>query len=973
MYVDALHFRKEEMIRVVERVNGQRIYRDYKPDWHFYVDDPSGEYKTIYGNKVRKITPNTFAERNTLIKQYGGRKWESDVNAVFRCLEQEYSSEELPKLHVAFFDIETDFDKERGYSHPDEAFNPITSIAVYLQWLEQMVCFAVPPKTLTWEEARAVAKEVGSEVILFRSEKEMLKAFLDIIEDADVLSGWNSGGYDIPYTINRVIRELGKVETRKLCLWGEAPKPKVFIEGGRETKTYDLIGRVHLDYMELYKKYSYEERHSYSLDNISEQELGEKKVPYEGTLDQLYNNDFKKFLEYNIQDTRLLDKLDKKLQYIDLCSAIAHQNSVLILTALGTVATVDQAALIEAHRRGMVVPNKSDSSVDTRAAGGWVATPKKGLHKWIGSADLNSLYPSVIRALNMSPETIVGQVDLSGTTRAIADYENEKPSNTFSNWWNDKFYPLEMAGYFDDDNAEKIRLKMEGGESYTLTGAELRKVIFESGEPWCISANGTIFRHDMEGVVPSLLTRWYKERKSMQKVLWGYNQVDAENEKAEGFHIPEELFTEDDVDEHVNHASPYDQQQAFKPEKLNKLIEEGSKKRLVDYMNQHKLTVKNGKAVYRDQAEIRDIKSFWDKRQLVKKINLNSAYGALLNAGSRFYDQRIGQSTTLTGRNITRHMAAKTNESLCGVYDHYGECMIYGDTDSTYFSAYPAIKDDVESGKLEWTKEQAIAIYDKISDDVSDTFPQFLLENFNVPNTMSEGVIKSSREIVAESGLFIKKKRYAALVIDSEGTRLDVGGKPGKVKAMGLDLRRSDTPKFVQEFLSSILLSTLTGHCEEEIIELVKQFKTEFESMKSWKKGTPKAVNNLTKYKQREQNAMEQRMRGRKVQLSIPGHVRASLNWNLMLDIHNDMQTTKIVDGQKIIVCKLKENSTNMTSIAYPTDEDHLPDWFMELPFDDDLMLETIVDKKVDNLLGVLGWDFSKTGSKDSHFDSLFG
>jgi hypothetical protein len=392
-------------------------------------------------------------------------------------------------------------------------------------------------------------------------------------------------------------------------------------------------------------------------------------------------------------------------------------------------------------------------------------------------------------------------------------------------------------------------------------------------------------------------------------------------------------------------------------------------------MNRQNLEVdENGKAHYRKQQDIEDILAFWDKRQLVKKINLNSAYGALLNAGSRFFDQRIGQSTTLTGRNITKHMAAKTNEMLTGVYDHYGECCIYGDTDSTYYSAYPALKEDIESGNIEWNKETAIEVYNTISDQVSDTFPEFMKDTFNIPLEQSTGVIVSAREIVAESALFIKKKRYAALVYDDEGKRKDINGSIGKVKAMGLDLRRSDTPRFVQKFLMDILTETLLYKGEDHVIGMIKEFKEEFDAMKPWEKGTPKAVNGLTKYKDRRDVALAAKMQGQKVQLTIPGHVTASMNWNLLRKVNNDHHTGPIIDGQKIIVCKLKETADNvMKSVAYPIDEAHLPDWFLELPFDEEAMREAIVDQKVRNLLGVLPWDLTKASKQAAHFDSLFG
>ena len=208
------------------------------------------------------------------------------------------------------------------------------------------------------------------------------------------------------------------------------PKERKYERMGSERTSYDLVGRVHLDYLELYRKYNYEERHSYRLDYIGEMEVGEKKVAYEGSLDRLYNFDFEKFCEYNIQDVLLLAKMDKKLQFIDLANTIAHDNTVLLPVTMGAVATTEQAIINEAHRRNMVVPDRtktreSDSLWGHTAAGAYVAFPKKGLHHWIGSMDLNSLYPSVFRALNMAPETIVGQLRQEYTEEEITNNMNE--------------------------------------------------------------------------------------------------------------------------------------------------------------------------------------------------------------------------------------------------------------------------------------------------------------------------------------------------------------------------------------------------------------------------------------------------------------------------------------------------------------------------------------------------------------------
>lgn len=983
MYVDAFYSKKggdHEKIKVVERINGERIYKEFEPDFHFYISDHRGSCKTIYGDTVKKVSPKSITEKLKLVKSssYNTKLWESDVDPVVRCLEQEYQryAGTPPSLHVAFFDIETSFNQATGgWSQPSEAKNYITSISVYLQWSGTMLCLAIPPETLTKEEAEKIANEVGN-VILFDKELDMLSAFMDVIEDADIVSGWNSAGYDIPYIVNRIKQVMGRHEARRLCLWGQEPKARSFEFGGKEVPTYDLIGRIHMDYMELYKKYNFEERHSYALNAISEIELQDHKVEYVGSLDELYNDDFKLFLEYNIHDTRLLDKLDRKLQFIDLSNAIAHANCVLIPTTMGVVAVTDQALLMEAHNKGLVAMNKKHSkdANESRAAGGWVATPKKGLHKWIGSTDMKSLYPSVIRAFNMSNETIVGQIRLDETNpQILAWLAKGGTKHTFAGWWNDKFNVLEMEYFYNGDISHKLTLDMEDGTSFTLTGAELRNLIFDNRRNWCISANGTIFRTDIGGLIPGLLTRWYTERKQLQKLQTNYESL-ADNDKMAGTKVPSSLFTDADIDDSVPISDPHSPNTAYNPKVLAGLVEAGVKSDVVNYMNAHKLFAKDGKAVHRFQNDLETYTRFWDKRQLVKKINLNAAYGALLNAGSRFFDQRLGQSTTLSGRTVTRHMASKTNEVLVGEYDHYGKAIIYGDTDSTYFSAWPMVRDEVLRGELEWTKESVVDLYNSIAEHVSDTFAPFLKEKLNVPIENVKGVVASSRETVSETGLFIVKKRYAILMYDKDGIRQDVGGKPGKVKAMGLDLKRADTPKFVQKFLSEILLDTLMDKGEEHVLKKIREFKTKFEDMKPWEKGTPRAVNKLSFYGKKEEEFFALQLSGRIPEsLSIPGHVRASLNWNRMKELQCDQHAMRIMDGQKIVVCKLKETSLNsLVSIAFPIDEPHLPDWFLSLPFDDDTMMTGIVDKKVRNLLGVLKWDFSKTNKEHAHLETLF-
>ena len=883
-YVDAQFDRDQDVIRVVERKDGKRHFTEYPVKYTFFYKDARGKYKSIYGDPLSRIVArNTKQFRKELAINQNKELFESDVNPIFQCLSEQYLNVDAPKLNVCFFDIETDFDPERGFADPSDPFMPITAITVHLQWLDSLVTFALPPKGLTMEQAKKEVEEFPN-TYLYEKEGDMLEAFLDIIQDADILTGWNSEGYDIPYCVNRVKRVLSKDDTRRFCLWKQLPKKREYEKYGKKAETYDLIGRVHLDSLELYRKYTYEERHTYRLDAIGELEIGENKTVYEGTLDQLYNNDFKTFIEYNRQDVALLDKLDKKLRFIDLSNELAHANTVLLQTTMGAVAVTEQAIINEAHHRGLQVPNRPKRDEEnTAAAGAYVAFPKKGLHKWIGSMDLNSLYPSVIRALNMDPATIVGQLRPE-LTQAFVDDQMTLQKKSFAGAWEGKFGTIEYEAVMEKKKDVSLTVDFENGDSEILSGAEVYKLIYDSNQPWMLTANGTILTNEFDGVIPGLLKRWYSERKELQAMK-------------------------------------------------GKAIDAGN------------------------QTEI----AFWDKRQLVKKINLNSLYGAILNPGCRFFDKRIGQSTTLTGRAIAKHMSAEVNKVITGKYDHVGDSIIYGDTDSVYFSAFPILKKEIEEGKIPWTKDSVIKLYDQVCEEANKTFGKFMMEAFHCPKSRSD-VIAAGREIVAESGLYITKKRYAALIYDNEGQRTDVDGKPGKVKAMGLDLKRSDTPVFMQDFLSELLMMVLQEASEKDILERISEFRTEFKLRPGYEKGSPKRANRIGDYQRKEQ---------REGKANMPGHVRASINWNTLKRMNNDKYSQEIVDGMKVIVCKLKQNPLGYTSVAYPTDELRIPEWFKELPFDGDAMESTIIDNKLDNLIGVLNYDIASTLQKNT-FNNLF-
>ena len=515
-YIDALFDRANDKIHVVERVKGRRTYQEYPAQYIFYYDDPKGKFNTVYGTPVSRFATRNGKEFHKEIRiQSGKRLWESDINPIFRCLAEHYQGGDSPTLQTAFFDIEVDFDPVRGFSRPEDPFNPITSVSVYLDWLDRLVTLVIPPKTYSTETLDEIVKKFDN-CFLFDNEADLLDTFLNLIEDADILSGWNSEGFDIPYMVMRTKRVLTKDDTRRFCLWNQFPKERTFERFGAENLTFDLIGRVHMDYMQLYRKYTYEERHSYSLDAIAEYELGERKTQYEGTLDQLYNKDFPKFIEYNRQDTMLLAKLDKKLRFLDLANELAHDNTVLLPTTMGAVAVTEQAIINEAHQRGLIVQNRKerDDHADTQAAGAYVAYPKKGMHEYIGAIDINSLYPSAIRALNMAPETIVGQLRPIMTDRLIQ--ENVASGMSFAEAWEGLFACLEYTAVMNAEPGTEITIDWEAGGSDVMSAADVWRLIFDSRQSWVLSANGTIFKYNEKGVIPGLLERWYAERKELQ-------------------------------------------------------------------------------------------------------------------------------------------------------------------------------------------------------------------------------------------------------------------------------------------------------------------------------------------------------------------------------------------------------------------------------------------------------------------------
>lgn len=983
MYIDAYMERKRtgDILHVAERKNGKRILRELEPVFEYYVESPLGTHKTVYGTMAQHLEFSSQAQMNKSVEQHkseGLRIFESDCNITFKTLAKEYMGKGSPDLNIAFFDIETDFHKKFGYAPPSDPFNRVTAISLYQSWTGKDYVLTLPPVDMEIYEAQDIVRRLNEEtndpnstVILYTDEKEMFMEFFSLIDDSDVLSGWNSEFFDIPYMINRTKKIFNEATTARWCLWNKKPSAREADNFGKTVVTYDLVGRVHLDYLALYKKHAGQVEQSYKLDYIAEKVTKENKVSYEGSLDKLYREDYITFLRYSKQDSILLKKIDAVCDFINLHNRLAHKECVLISTTMGSVALIDTAIINLAHSRGEVVFNKAprddfevdyetesyededdeaDEKISAKAAGAWVQDPVLGLVSDLGCTDFNSLYPTVLRTLGMSTECILGQLRQDYTDAYLAakiqEQKAKSKSKSFEPDWTAAWHGLFAAVEFTmvhEKSDQTIIVDLEDGSSFHATGKELYDIIFAEDSTIVLSANGTLFDKSKYGVIPDILTQWYSERKAQQKMVIDYKHMYSDGWEFNGYEKVEPLLS-NYTPGTMFRTNLHENDPVYL---LRIAIGKGQWEDVAKLIVENGLELKDGRIFCskEDKAYFKQQSAFWKQNQQIRKILLNSLYGALLNKGSRFFDKRLGQSVTLTGRSMTKHMASRINEITTGVYNHQGGSVIYGDTDSVYFSVTHYLKEQGIPYNL--SKEEIVDMYIKIGDEVGESFPSFMHQMFNTGIEKGK-IVGADLEMVGSRGLFLKKKRYAILKYWEDGFRKDVDGKPGEIKAMGLEIKRSDTPKYIQNFLEETLIALLVGESEAELKQRVRDFKAVFKDIPVHEKGSPRTVKNYTNLEAEYNTTGKCKV----------GHVLAGIQWNRLREVYDDKSVPEVTDGTKVIVCNLKDNPMGIKAVGYPIDcVEYLPEWFLELPFDSEKMEEIVLTKKLENIFGILDMD----------------
>jgi len=855
--------RKGDDVIVWERGKDGRVEKTYQAPYYFFTKDETGQDISIFGDKLTRHdfrTSKEFNHARSEMESYGMELFESDIPPEIRVLSEYYYGKPAPVLNVTFLDIEVDYNKDIGFSSVANPYAPINSIAMHHQHENRTVVYCVPPDD-SWTDPSQFDQELHdlAEIVFCKDEKELLLYIIAEIEDSDVVCGWNSDFFDMPYIAKRIEIVLGKKYFRMLSFPGAGnPRYREVEKFGNMQETIDLQGRVSVDYLNLFQKYEMAQRPSYKLESVSDDVLPDlPKLHYEGTLHDLYRKDFQHFIRYNIRDTEILVGFEDELGYVALANEMYHISGGLFKHVGGTLKLAELAINNNCwHKLNLRVPNVHVPETTGSIQGAFVLMPQVGLHEWIGSVDINSLYPSAIRSINISPETLIGQ--FVETTRASEEI---------------------AKGSF-----VKLTLEYENGDRLEKTADEWREVLKD--DVCAVSGYGTVFTQKKKGIIPAILEEWYAIRKQFQK-LKGQALDDGDKQKA----------------------------------------------------------------------------AYYDRLQYVYKIKLNSLYGALNNAYFRFYDLRMGESTTGTGRMILVHQCAKACELLDGEYTlpdikrykltdgtyvgldtkkahdgriHFGYSdkwsVVYGDTDSSYFVTHAE------------NEEQSVLIADKVGQLISDSFPEYMRETF-LCNPGFDDIILTGREIVSDRGIFVDKKRYILHVTDNEGEKVD------KLKVMGVDTKKTTLPVAVSKRLNSFVERFLKGEEWDVIAQDIVDYKDELENADDVMTiGLPKGVKNVEKYtKDLEIYGVGQR---------LPGHVAASIHYNLNLEKHNDKESMPIISGMKIKVFYLKQKVGRFKSIALPTDLEVVPQWFLdEFAVDIDAHIERLVDKPLGNIIKAIGKD----------------
>ena len=829
MYQNIYYDRRINKMHVWDDKFGHQTFR-YKK--YAYVKNRAGTYISLYGDKLKRI--NKWDKEQPDL-------FESDVNPEIRVLVDNYTnSDDVSSGHrTMIFDIEVEV--TTGFPDIEKAENRITAIGFNDPLTDEYFCYV-----LDTTNKLKLENDTSIDIIKsFFDEYDLLNAFfMKYMEiQPTILTGWNVEFFDIPYLYNRACNVLGKNVADLLS-------PIQNVQWSDFSKRYKIAGVSILDYLQLYKRFTFSEKSSYRLDAIGEYEVGEKKVEYEGTLNDLYENDLNKFVQYNLQDVKLVKKLDDKLDFIEIARGLAHLGHVPYEDVFMSSRYLEGAILVYLKKQNIVAPNKPPRPKkfsNDKFVGAYVQDPIKGKHNWVYDLDITSMYPSCIMSLNISPETKIGKLEgwspeefIRGKKKTYSITNDEKLLGRFTE--------TELKGYLENRSIG-------------------------------IATNGVMYRTDKDGLLPALLRKWFDERVEYRKLS-------------------------------------------------KKFFEDGDKEK----------------------------SDYFDRRQYLQKVLLNSLYGVLGLPVFRFYDLDNAEAVTYTGQSLIKFTKKIANNYYNNELNDKENYCIYIDTDSVFYSALPLINkrfSNTSFSEVEMTK-RIMEICGELQDYLNMSYNYFAKKFCNLDKHRFD--IK--QEVIAKSGLFVTKKRYGLKIINDNGKKVN------KMMVKGLDTVRSSFPTAMREMLSKLLEDILMDVPKEQLDKYIINFRNSMKLMNFDKIAIPTGVKKVTKYKIKDGDIFKS------YKLGTPVHVKSSIFYNDMLKhLKISKRYSPIHNGDKIKWVYLKNNPIGLQTIAYKGYEDP-PEIisFIKQFINSDKLYKQALHKKIMMLYEALGWseptDATKTMEK---------
>jgi len=789
------------------------------------------KYKTLEGEHVESIEPGTVRDCRDFIKKYDGVenfKIYGNDRYIYQYISEMYPEEEIKfdtsKVKISTIDIEVK--SENGFPDVESAAEEVLLITVQDYTTKQI---------RTWGQGPFNNKQENVIYKGFRTEYELLNDFINwwMIEDntPEVVTGWNSELYDMPYLVRRIERILGEKLMKRMSPWGLVTERETFI-AGRKHISYDVGGVTQLDYLNLYKKFTYKAQESYRLDYIASVELGQKKLDHSefDTFKDFYTNGWQKFVEYNIIDVELVDRMEDKMKLIELAITMAYDAKVNYNDVFFQVRMWDAIIYNYLKKRDIVIPPKERSDKDSKYAGAYVKEPIPGKYDWVVSFDLNSLYPHLIMQYNISPETL---------------QDTRHPSVTV-----DKILNEELTFEMYKDNA--------------------------------VCANGAMYRKDVRGFLPELMEKIYKDRtiykKKMLKAKQDYEKTPT-------------------------------------------------------------------KALEKEIARCNNI-------QMARKIQLNSAYGAIGNQYFRYYKLANAEAITLSGQVSIRWIENKMNGFLNKILQtEEVDYVIASDTDSIYLNMGPLV-DKFLSNKSD-DKTKVVQLLDKICEDKLEPFiEQSYQELANYVQAYEQKMIMK-RENIAERGIWTAKKRYILNVWNSEGVQYS----EPKLKMMGIEAVKSSTPAPCRQMIKDGLKLMMNG-TEEDVIDFIDKCRKDFKNLPPEEIAFPRSVSDVVKYKSYSNIYTK----------GTPIHCRGALLFNHY--IKENKLTNKyslINNGEKIKFIYLKKpNIIHENVISFI--QDFPRELNLDKYIDYDLQFEKSFVEPLKAILDAIGWNVEKTVNLELFF-----